>query len=272
MNLSQSQRDMAVELFRSVQNRLLAAFEKIDGGAKAERKPWQKGGTTRSGEDTGGGTIGVLRGKVVEKAGANVSAVRGDEYPAIEGEHKGKPFFAAGVSTICHMYNPMAPIAHMNVRLLQVGDQFWVGGGADLTPFKQFDEDTKDFHQAMANACRSPDEYKRFKEWCDEYFFIKHRNSARGVGGIFFDYLTGDFSQLLSLLTKVTDEYLRVYPAILERRARMEFSEADKEAQLFWRGRYAEFNLVYDRGTKFGLMTGGNIDAIFVSMPPVVKW
>ena len=266
--LTASQKERAVTLFRSVQSRLGAAFEELDGGAKFERKTWQKEG------GTGGGTMGLLRGKVVEKAGANVSSVSGDRYPALEGEHKDKPYFAAGVSSITHMYNPHAPIAHMNVRLLEVGDTFWVGGGADLTPFMRYDEDTAAFHAALEAACapRGPDVYAKYKKWCDEYFYIPHRQSTRGVGGIFFDYLKGDFDELLSFLDAVSGAYVRVYPEILRRRKDQPFTPEEKDAQLYWRGRYAEFNLVYDRGTKFGLMSGGNIEAIFVSMPPVVKW
>jgi coproporphyrinogen III oxidase len=266
--LSDSQKAKFMDLLSFVQGRLLKSFEEIDGSAKSQRQPWERA------EGQGGGTMGVIRGKVVEKAGCNVSAVSGAEYPAIEGEHKGKPFWAAGVSTITHMYSPMAPIAHMNVRCLEVGDTFWVGGGADLTPFKIFDDDTKDFHAALAKACQgeSHGSYEKYKAWCDEYFYIPHRKSARGVGGIFFDYLKGDFDELVNFLGKVTDAYCTVYPEILKRRKDMPFTDQDKEGQLFWRGRYAEFNLAWDRGTRFGLMTGGNTEAIFVSLPPVVKW
>ncbi|MCX6116695.1 MAG: oxygen-dependent coproporphyrinogen oxidase [Proteobacteria bacterium] len=266
--LTQQQKDQFVDFLFSVQKRLLKAFEDCDGSAKAERKTWQRP------EDQGGGTMGVLRGSIVEKAGCNVSAVSGKEYPAIEGEYKGKPFWAAGVSTITHMFNPNAPIAHMNVRCLEVGDTFWMGGGADLTPFKIFDDDTKDFHKALEAACSiwGDDSYERYKKWCDEYFFIPHRQSPRGVGGIFFDYLKGDFTKLKSFLERVTDAYIDVYPKILERRKAMPFNDEEKEGQLYWRGRYAEFNLAWDRGTRFGLMTGGNTEAIFVSLPPVVKW
>ncbi len=273
MKLRDHEKDQALALFRSVQARLARAFEEIDGKAKVEFKSWDRPANP-SGTSGGGGTMGVIRGEVVEKAGANVSRVIGDRYPAIEGQHKDKPFFAAGVSTITHMYNPHAPIAHMNVRLLEVGDTFWVGGGADLTPFKQYREDTEDFHLALKNACagRGAGVYEKYKAWCDEYFYIPHRQSIRGVGGIFFDYLEGEFSELLSFLEAVSSAYVTVYPEILKRRAHLPFTEEDKEGQLRWRARYAEFNLVYDRGTKFGLLSGGNTEAIFVSMPPVVKW
>lgn len=266
--LSAAEKDAFKILLNSVQDRLLAAFERIDGQAKSTRTSWDRE------EGQGGGTMGVLRGPIVEKAGCNVSAVSGPEYPAIEGEYKGKPFWAAGVSTITHMYNPMAPIAHMNVRCIEVGDGFWVGGGADLTPFKEFPEDTADFHAALAKACEflGPETYSKYTKWCDEYFYIPHRKSIRGVGGIFFDYLKGDFQKLVEFLRLVTDAYVDVYPKILERRKNLPFTPEEKEAQLYWRGRYAEFNLAWDRGTRFGLMTGGNTEAIFVSLPPVVKW
>ena len=266
--LTDLQKSQFMDLLWSVQRTLLAAFEDVDGSAKAVKTSWERG------QGLGGGTMGVLRGQVVEKAGCNVSAVSGTEYPAIEGEHKGKPFWAAGVSTITHMYSPMAPIAHMNVRCLEVGDTFWVGGGADLTPFKVFDEDTRAFHGALEAACQGETHgtYERYKAWCDEYFYIPHRKSVRGVGGIFFDYLKGDFGSLLHFLDKVTKAYCSVYPEILKRRVSEPFSADDKEAQLYWRGRYAEFNLAWDRGTRFGLMTGGHTEAIFVSLPPVVKW
>ena len=273
MVLTNAQRDAAVSHFKQVQNDLSQALELVDGAAHFERKSWSRP-PLASGEDGGGGTMAVCRGACVEKAGVNVSAVRGDQYPAIEGEHKDKPYFAAGVSTICHMYNPHAPIAHMNVRLLQVGERFWVGGGADLTPFVQYEEDTRAFHGALEEACDGFEQgaYGKYRKWCSEYFYIPHRKEERGVGGIFFDYLEGDFDTLLGFLKAVTDAYVRIYPEILRRRKDLPFSEEDKEGQLRWRGRYAEFNLAYDRGTKFGLMTGGNIEAIFVSLPPVVKW
>jgi coproporphyrinogen III oxidase len=271
MTLTEADRQRAVHLFRSVQTRLAQAFEDIDGEAKVQRKSWER---VPGDAKAGGGTIGVIRGQVVEKAGANVSVVTGDRYPAIEGEHKDKPYFAAGISTITHMMNPHAPIAHMNVRLLEVGDTFWVGGGADLTPFQTYAEDTEAFHDALRQACaaRGPGTYEQYKKWCDEYFYIPHRKEARGVGGIFFDYLKGEPAELLAFLDAVSSAYVRVYPAILKRRKDTPYTPELKEAQLYWRARYAEFNLVYDRGTKFGLMTGGNIEAIFVSMPPVVKW
>jgi coproporphyrinogen III oxidase len=269
--LTEQQKQTFTQFLFDVQTRLLQAFEDIDGEAKAVKTPWQRP------KDQGGGTMGVLRGQIVEKAGCNVSAVLGDEYPAIEGEYKGKPFWAAGVSTITHMFNPHAPIAHMNVRCLQVGDDFWVGGGADLTPYLVYEEDAVAFHLALKRACdvwgpEAGERYDRYKKWCDEYFYIPHRQSPRGVGGIFFDYVKESFDQSLAFLKAVTDAYCDVYPAILKRTKNAAFTPEQKDGQLYWRGRYAEFNLAWDRGTRFGLMTGGNTEAIFVSLPPVVKW
>jgi coproporphyrinogen III oxidase len=267
--LTESQKDKFFNMLVDVQKELSSAFERIDGTAKCVQTSWSRG------VDMGGGTMSVIRGPVVEKAGVNVSRVFGKEYPAIEGEHKGLPFTAQGVSTITHMYNPYAPIGHMNVRMLEVGDTFWVGGGADMTPFKIFEDDNRDFHHELEVACVETvgrSEYERFKSWCDEYFYITHRKSIRGIGGVFFDYIKGDFSKLYDLTYLVSNAYVKVFPRILARRKNHEFTEEDKDGQLYWRGRYAEFNLVYDRGTKFGLMTGGHTEAIFVSLPPVVKW
>jgi len=273
MALRAEQRECVLTYFIELQERLLEAFLQVNGGGQIQGREWVRG-------EGGGGTMGVLRGEVVEKAAANRSAVHGTDYPGgldLKGELKGKPFSAAGVSTICHMRNPFAPIGHMNVRLLEVGDTFWFGGGADLTPCFPFEEDTKEFHLALRAACDSHPcqgmvSYDKFSKWCDEYFYIPHRKSVRGVGGIFFDYLQGDFDALFAFLRCIGDTYAEVYPRILMRRKDHPFTPEEKEQQLYWRGRYAEYNLIYDRGTKFGLMTGGNTEAIFVSLPPVVKW
>ncbi len=276
--LSLDQKRQVIEFIKDVQTRLGAAFEQVDGEAVLQRKSWQREQTFTQSQDLGhpnGGTMGVLRGKVVEKAGVNVSVVQGDSYPSLESEFKGKPFMAAGVSTICHMYNPHAPIGHMNVRLLEVGETFWVGGGADLTPFIKYQEDRDEFHAILKKSCEENYErgsYEKFSKWCDEYFYIPHRQEIRGVGGVFFDYIKTDFNVAFQLIRSVANAYVEVFPKILQRRKDIPFTELEKDQQLFWRGRYAEFNLIYDRGTKFGLMSGGNTEAIFVSLPPVVKW
>ncbi len=266
--ISKNEQNIFVTFIEDVQVRLTTAFERVDGKAKFEFKNWQR-------TEGGGGRMAVIRGEVVEKAGANVSTVSGSNYPAIDGENSGKPFEAMGVSTITHMFNPYAPIGHMNVRLIKVGDEdFWFGGGADMTPCFSFPEDNKEFHDALRRACdlRGPAAYGEYSKWCDEYFYIIHRKSVRGVGGIFFDYLKGSFEEIFPFVKAVANAYVEVFPKILERRKSIKFSPEEKEQQLFWRGRYAEFNLAYDRGTRFGFMTGGNIEAILVSMPPVVKW
>ncbi len=268
--VSLKEKDAVKQYLHELQDRLVKAIEEIDGKGKFEKKSWPR-------PEGGGGTMTVLRGNIVEKAGVNFSEVYGAKYPAIEGEHAGKPFFATGVSTITHMSNPYAPIGHMNVRLLEVGDTFWFGGGADLTPCFPFEEDTKAFHAALKEACDKNAvsglvDYEKFRKWCDEYFFIPHRNSVRGVGGVFFDYLKGDFTTLFTFIKAVGDAYASAYAAILKKRKDTPYTESEREKLLYWRGRYAEYNLVYDRGTKFGLMTNGNTEAIFVSLPPVVKW
>jgi coproporphyrinogen III oxidase len=266
--IGSNQKQLFKDCIDSVQLRLTQALEQVDGQGRFTINRWER-------KEGGGGQMAVMRGTIVEKAGVNVSVVHGPAYPAIEGEHKGKPFSAMGVSTITHMANPHAPIGHMNIRLITVGDdRFWFGGGADLTPFIPFAEDTRDFHDGLRAACalHGPDSYAKYSKWCDEYFYIPHRQSIRGVGGVFFDYLEGDFNALLPFVSAVANAYVDVFPRILERRKTTPYTDAEKDQQLFWRGRYAEFNLAYDRGTRFGFMSGGNTEAILVSLPPVVKW
>jgi coproporphyrinogen III oxidase len=263
-------------LLTFVRNLNRAVFLSIDPEAQVSVKPWTKSGA--DGSPQGGGVMTVVRGPVLEKAAVNMSAVWGPSYPSIEKEYSGQPFFAAGVSLICHPYNPNAPIAHMNIRVLKVGAGddylFWMGGGGDLTPMVRFQEDTDGFHAAFRSACEAHPlgDYSKFKQWCDEYFFIPHRGETRGVGGIFFDYLKVSGETDLGLLLNTAQVFAHRYAEILQRRVPMAFSDELKEQHLYWRGRYAEFNLVHDRGTRFGLMSGGNIEAIFASLPPVVKW
>jgi coproporphyrinogen III oxidase len=268
--LSDTQKNAACDFFAQLQDRLIHSIARVDGNSEFIITPWER-------PEGGGGATAVLRGEVVEKAGVNRSRVMGTRYPALESEHSGKPFFAAGISTISHLSNPFAPIGHMNVRLLEVGETFWVGGGADLTPCFPFEEDTRLFHETLRRACDQHPcgglvSYDKFSKWCDEYFYIPHRKSVRGVGGVFFDYLKGSFDELFAFIQAVGNAYAEVYPTLIERRKVIPFTEEEREKLLYWRGRYAEYNLIYDRGTKFGLMTGGNTDSIFVSLPPVVKW
>ncbi len=256
-------------------NRLF--LEAMDTTSSFEVKPWTKDADGKS-PTSGGGVMSTIRGREIEKSAVNMSLVVGDKYPSIESEYAGKPFTACGVSLICHPHNPYAPISHMNVRVLSVGEgsdkQTWIGGGGDLTPMIPQAEDTELFHNALKEACENHPlgDYPRFRDWCDEYFFIPHRNQTRGVGGIFFDYIKISDAEETQFLTLVGEAFCRAYAEILSRRLETPFTDEEKEQHLYWRGRYAEFNLVYDRGTRFGLMSGGNVEAIFGSLPPVVKW
>jgi len=269
-------RESELKLLTFVRDLNREMFKSIDPEGEWSIKSWSK--PLESGQPQGGGVMSVVRGPVLEKSAVNMSVVWGPSYPSIEREYSGKPYLAAGVSLISHTYNPEAPIAHMNVRLLKVGEGegslFWMGGGGDLTPMQRYEEDTSSFHQAFKAACETHrlGDYPRFKAWCDEYFFIPHRGETRGVGGVFFDYLNVERADDLGLLLNVGQAFAHSYGEILKRRVGMAFSDELKDKQLHWRGRYAEFNLVHDRGTRFGLMSGGNIEAIFASLPPVVKW
>ena len=225
----------------------------------------------------GGGVRGVMKGRVFEKVGVNVSTVGGalsqDFAATIHGAAEDPNFCATGISLVAHMANPHVPAVHMNTRFLTTQKR-WFGGGADLNPPIPYEEDTADFHAALKSACddHGADYYDRYKKWADDYFYIPHRKTHRGVGGIFYDHLEGDFDANFAFTRAVGEAFLASFPAIVRRRMNLPFTEADREAQLRWRGRYAEFNLVYDRGTLFGLKTGGNIDAILMSLPPEARW
>jgi coproporphyrinogen III oxidase len=223
-----------------------------------------------------------MKGKVFEKVGVNVSTVGGAFSPefakSINGADEQNPgFTATGISLVAHMANPHVPAVHMNTRLLTT-QKAWFGGGGDLNPPLPYEEDTAEFHAAFKAACdrHDPAYYPRFKEWADEYFYIPHRKVHRGVGGIFYDHLEcpdeAGFEANFAFTRDVGEAFLSVYPRLVRRRMGMDFTPEDKLRQLQWRGRYAEFNLVYDRGTLFGLKTGGNIDAILMSLPPEAVW
>ncbi|HZR07896.1 MAG TPA: oxygen-dependent coproporphyrinogen oxidase [Myxococcales bacterium] len=276
----QSLRADVEQQFRDLRDRIVAGLEELEGaGAKFRRTAWERLGG-------GGGEMSELRGELFEKGGCNFSAVHGERFPpappgaahASRGEDvqpptfedlAGKPFFATGVSLVLHPKNPFVPVVHMNVRYLEAGEVSWFGGGMDLTPFRPFPEDTAHFHGVLQQACGA-DRYARFSQWAREYFFIPHRNSERGVGGVFFDYLRGDGHR--EFVRQVGAAFLPAYTPIVERRRTMSWTDADRAAQLRWRGRYVEFNLIYDRGTLFGLKSGGNVEAIFMSLPPLVSW
>ncbi|WP_126174192.1 oxygen-dependent coproporphyrinogen oxidase [Altericroceibacterium xinjiangense] len=279
-----SQTARAKDWFESLRDRICAEFETIEreagSGAAFEYTPWQR--QTEDESEGGGGVRGLMKGKVFEKVGVNVSTVQGEFAPQFAGTINGADaenpgFTATGISLVAHMANPHVPAVHMNTRFLTTG-KAWFGGGADLNPPIPYEEDTQAFHAAFRAACmkHNPTWYDRFSKWADDYFFIPHRNVSRGVGGIFYDHLeTADEAQWehhFAFTKDVGEAFLSVFPQIVRRRMEQEFTPEEKHRQLEWRGRYVEFNLVYDRGTLFGLKTGGNIDAILMSLPPEATW
>lgn len=281
-----SQQQAAKFWFESLRDRICAEFEAIerdaDSNAQFQYTAWNREANGIAPGDGGGGVRGVMKGKIFEKVGVNVSTVGGAFAPefakSINGATEEAPdFFATGISLVAHMANPHVPAVHMNTRFL-VTTKRWFGGGADLNPPIPYDQDTSDFHSEMRNACDAHDPacYDRFKKWADDYFYIPHRQVHRGVGGIFYDHLEcpddGVFEANFAFTRAVGEAFLAAFPPIVRRRMNHEWNEADKARQLEWRGRYAEFNLVYDRGTLFGLKTGGNIDAILMSLPPLATW
>ncbi|QJU56558.1 oxygen-dependent coproporphyrinogen oxidase [Sphingomonas sp. AP4-R1] len=266
--------------FEQLRDRICAAFEGVEREAGSDAAfvytPWDR--TDPDGSPGGGGVRGVMKGRVFEKVGVNVSTVgghlEGEFGKTIHGAGEDPRFFATGISLVAHMANPHVPAVHMNTRFL-VTTKRWFGGGADLNPPLPRDEDTADFHGSMRAACEAhpgPGDYPRYRTWADDYFWIPHRNVHRGAGGIFFDHLEGGFDTNFAFVRAVGEAFLDIFPAIVRRRMGEPASDADRAALLAYRGRYAEFNLVYDRGTLFGLKTGGNIDAILMSLPPVATW
>jgi coproporphyrinogen III oxidase len=274
-------RQRASALFTDIQTHICNGLERIDGKAKFMSDPWQR--TDRKGGDGGGGVTRVLsEGNVFEKAGVNVSEVHGfmpaDFAAKLGGAREELPFYATGVSLVIHPRSPMVPTTHANWRYLELGNARWFGGGSDLTPYYIQDSDAVHFHTVLKSVCdrHGADYYNRFKKWCDEYFFLPHRGETRGVGGIFFDYLGrddgADHESLFLFVKDLGFAFTEQYLPIVERRMHEPYTEAQRHFQLLRRGRYVEFNLLYDRGTHFGLQTGGRIESILMSLPPEVRW
>ncbi len=289
-NFNKKKQEAAI-WFKKLRNDICSEFEKIEQEyldsdkkhvifaekpGRFQKKQWKR--DCEGDSDGGGGEMSIMKGNVFEKVGVNISTVYGqfsEEFRSqIPGTEENGEFFATGISLVAHMRSPLVPAVHMNTRYIVTGKE-WFGGGGDLNPMYENEADTADFHQAFKNACDKydPQCYQKFKKQCDEYFFIKHRGVARGVGGIFFDNLnSGDFSRDFDFTKDVGSAFLDIYPKLVRRNMLQEFNDEQRQHQLRKRGLYAEFNLVYDRGTKFGLMTGGNVEAILMSLPPLASW
>lgn len=265
--------------FEQLRDMICDAFTMIEREAGSDASfayvPWDR--PDPSGEPGGGGVRGVMKGKVFEKVGVNISTVggrfEGEFARSIHGAEADPRFFATGISLVAHMANPHVPAVHMNTRFLATTKR-WFGGGADLNPPIPNERDTADFHAAMKAACdpHGADYYERYSKWAEEYFYIPHRKVHRGVGGLFCDHLEGDFDANFAFIQDIGLRFLEIFPQIVRRRMVTPFTPEEEARMLAWRGRYAEFNLVYDRGTLFGLKTGGNIDAILMSLPPRATW
>lgn len=276
--------ERAADWFSALRDRIWKSLEDLEDEAagavttfRFRGEEWAR--RNDDGTQGGGGTMGVLKGQVFEKAGVNISNVCGTfseqfqkEIPGAE--DRGGAFMAAGISLVIHPCNPYVPAIHMNTRHI-VTSRSWFGGGIDLTPVFADERDEADFHSALQACCdrHDPDYYPRFKQWCEEYFYLPHRGETRGIGGIFYDYInTGDWEADFAFTRHVGETFLAIYPELVRRHMHRDWTDADKRAQKIKRGRYAEFNLLYDRGTQFGLKTGGKTEAILMSLPPEAVW
>ncbi|MGB3723323.1 MAG: oxygen-dependent coproporphyrinogen oxidase [Pacificimonas sp.] len=279
-----SRKTLASQWFADIRDRICAEFERLEDEAghmpgdagRFQRKSWER--EDPSGEPGGGGVMSVMKGRLFEKVGVNISTVQGTFEPefaaTIPGAGEDPRFFASGVSLVAHMVNPHVPAVHMNTRYLAT-TQDWFGGGSDLNPPIPYPEDTVAWHADWAECCARHDvaDGPRYREWCDEYFYVPHRKRARGVGGIFYDRLSsGDWDADFAFTKDVGETFLAAYPPLVRKRMEQPWSGEDRQEQLKYRGLYTEFNLVHDRGTLFGLKTGGNIEAILMSLPPLAAW
>ena len=277
---TKNQRLETQKWFEVLRDQICSSFEKLEQNyegpkqsmppGKFRRKKWHR-------EGGGGGEMSIMEGRLFEKVGVNISTVMGELSPEfskqIPGAENNPKFWASGISLVAHMWSPHIPAVHMNTRHIAT-TRSWFGGGADLTPMIINTEDKELFHTAFRSACNKHDDtyYARFKEWCDDYFYLKHRNEPRGVGGIFYDQLANNFEADFNFTKEVGSTFANIYPTIVKRHMNKSWTKKERQAQLVKRGRYVEFNLLYDRGTLFGLQTGGNVEAILMSLPPAVAW